>query len=118
MIATMLWSAAIVSLSDARVPSRRDVQEIESGLALVANIEAVGVIDSAALNRASRVRIRALRCTPAGVNRAVCSYWASICLEGESDDDRDGWCVRTTRFARIPPTGMPGVSRKGWAAVR
>ena len=116
--ACLLLAPAAGALAVAEVPSRGDVAEIESGLALLGDMQVVGIGDSAAMNRAARVRIRKLACAPSGKNSARCTYDADRCLAGEHDAG-SGWCRRTAQFVRVTPSSItPGISRRGWAVVR
>ena len=86
------------------VPSSRTIARIESGALLLELLTVVGVADTASMNRESRVRVRAVSCTSEPSSRALCTYEADHCREGEIDSDNNGWCSRQTRFVR---TGTP-----------
>jgi hypothetical protein len=97
-------------------PSQKTIASIESGYALLEDLARVGVADAATMNAASRVKVRNVRCNLEAGDVAVCSYEASRCLNVEADVDGDGWCARTTSFARISQArGIGDVMVGGWA---
>jgi hypothetical protein len=105
----------------AAIPSARTVARIESGYALLRNIEVVGVVDSASMNAAAKVRVRRVACTPAGPSAALCDYEAGRCLDDEDDSDGDGWCRRSARFVRVDRAADPfhvTMIHRGWTVDR
>jgi len=99
-----LLAALLIALSGGSepsdIPTRHMIAKIESGLQLYENIANVGVGDSASMNRASRVKVRAVTCRAESNKTAICSYEANNCRTHERDENGDGWCQRTTRFVR------------------
>jgi hypothetical protein len=93
---------------------RRAIERIERGFALSEDLEAVGVTDTAEMNRNSKVKVRNLLCQPAGADAATCSYDASRCLVGEGDADGDGWCRRTRTFVRTEGYSGSLTAADGW----
>lgn len=99
------WDAPITS---------RTIAVLESGRALRSDLATVGVVDSAAMNAAARVRVRAVICNPPERDRVTCTYEADRCLDSEQDGDGDGWCARTATFVRWLAPPDPAFSRNGW----
>ena len=115
---------ACVAIPQGRAPAsgarldRRTIEHIESRLALAEDLASVGVQDSEEMNRNARVRVRNLACSPPAGAGVVCTYEASRCLEGEIDQNGDGWCRRTTRFLRTSDPWERVGTINGWAAAR
>ena len=76
-------------------PSPATIARIESGRTLLRMMESVGVPsgDPAPMNSAARTRIRSR-----GFDRGTVHFLAE-----EADDDRDGWCSRSTTFVHGAP---------------
>ncbi|WP_145998462.1 hypothetical protein [Caulobacter flavus] len=90
------------------LPSIDTIARIESGLALLGDVQVVGVGDSASMNRAAEMHVRNVRCSPAEAVRVVCSYEAA--RRGSNDD----WHEQHRTFVRRQPAlGEPSVN--GWA---
>lgn len=101
----------------AEVPSRRTIEAIESGFALQEDLMAVGVVDSEEMNRNSRVKVRRVSCTPSE-GAALCSYEANRCLDGERDEDGDGWCRRKARYQIAVGIDHSLTVSRGWTIDR
>ena len=93
------------------------IASLESGHALLRDIQTVGVGDSAAMNAASRVRVRAVVCNPPERDRVICTYDSDRCLESE-DPDGNGWCQRMATFVRWLAPPDPAFSKNGWFLER
>jgi hypothetical protein len=121
----LLWTILLVpgcaTARQSTTPSASTIARVESGYALLQDLSSVGVADSAAMNRAARVRVREVSCTADGIDAAICAYAADRCLEGESDPDGDGWCQRSARFVRVRHAQSPGQAAmlvRGWTVDR
>jgi hypothetical protein len=108
----------VAASATAAVPSSRAIAEIESGTQLSEVIQSVGVADSASMNRASRVRVRAVSCTTPVSGAALCVYEADHCRDGETDGNNDGWCRRETRFVRDEQAWQGEPQSGGWIRER
>jgi hypothetical protein len=97
------------------VPSRRTIEEIESGHALREDLLAGRVAAGDASNAAPRVRVRRVACNRWD-GEAHCTYEASRCVEGDSDRNGDGWCRRRARF--LFGLGDHLTVVRGWAMDR
>lgn len=97
------------------VPTRRTIEEIESGHALREDLLAGRVGGADAPDAGPRVRVRRVSCYPWD-GMAHCSYEASRCVEGESDRNGDGWCRRSARF--LFGIGDHLTVVRGWAMDR
>ncbi|WP_145998371.1 hypothetical protein [Caulobacter flavus] len=106
---TMLCAAGCAS--GGSTPSARDVARIETAITTIEDIQAVGVGDSAAMARAARTRVRALRCGPVDMGRVECAY------ETAPRIGPDEWTSRTRTFerARRPSPSQPQAD--GWVVV-
>ena len=96
----------------------RTIARLESGYQLRRNIQIVGVVDSASMNEAARVRVRNVICSGPERDRMTCTYDADQCLEGEGDGDGDGWCARVGTFVRWLAPPDPAFSDRGWFLER
>jgi len=105
----------------APIPAPRTIAQIESGYRLLQLIVDVGVVDSASMNGASRVKVRSVACEADGEAAAVCEYDASRCLPSEADPDGDEWCRRKARFVRVDHPHDPfhvAMIAQGWTVDR
>jgi hypothetical protein len=114
----MLYAALLFALSASQgrghVPSALAIAEIESGVQLLEDIKTVGVGKGVSMNRASRVKVRAVNCVAEPEQRALCTYEANRCREGESVENLEGWCRRTTRFIRDRHAWQGEPQSRGW----
>jgi hypothetical protein len=100
------------------LPSLRTVTGIESGVALLDNLRTVGVVDTGAMNAASRVHLRRFGCWPDGsAAAAACTYETDHCLSGYFAALPDGWCRRTRRYVRAVADSQDPASADGWKAI-
>ncbi|WP_146198076.1 hypothetical protein [Caulobacter endophyticus] len=101
---------SVASPADAP-PNVRAVARIETGIAAIEDIQAVGVGDSAGMARAARIGVRDLRCHPAEGGRFRCVYETALRIApGE-------WTPRARTFERSSqaPPGRP--QAEGWVVV-
>ncbi|MBI1683899.1 hypothetical protein [Caulobacter hibisci] len=88
-------------------PSVGAIARIETGLAVLQDVEIVGVGDSEGINHAARTRVRDVRCSTSEAGRAVCRYEAARL--GPAAD----WRERRQIFVRRAP--RPGeLGANGW----
>lgn len=90
-------------------PSAGAIARIETGLALLDDLQAVGVADTESMNRAARTRVRNVRCASPEVGKAVCTYDTARFGPGEA------WVARQRSFVQrewVSP-GEPGAD--GWS---
>jgi hypothetical protein len=97
------------------VPTRRTIEEIESGHAFREELLTGRVTGGDAPDASPRVRVRRVSCY-SWDGEAHCSYEASRCLEGQRDRDGDGWCRRSARF--LFGIGDHLTVVRGWAMDR
>lgn len=108
-------AAPLHARGEPATPSRGTIAQIESGFALRDIIKSVGIVDSAWMNRHSRVHVRKVRCVASDAGAALCTYEADRGLPGEPD--MEGWRERTTTFVRSTAFD-PLTSAQGWTIVR
>lgn len=89
-------------------PSVGTIARIETGLALLEDLQAVGVADSESMNRAARTRVRNVRCASPEVGKAVCTYDTARLAPGED------WVARRRSFVRQERIGPSEPSAGGW----
>lgn len=89
-------------------PSADAIARIETGLALLEDVQAVGVGDSEGMNRAARTRVQHVHCSLPQPDRAVCSYERARRGPGQQPQKQQRVFVR-----REPAPGEPGAN--GWA---
>lgn len=103
------------------LPSACDISRLETGLRLDEIIQAVGVADSRSMNRAARVRVRAVTCRYLPSHDAICSYEARPCpMEMQAaTGSPDGWCRLETRLIHIGGLPVPEIrGSEDWAIHR
>ena len=92
-------------------PSARAIARIETGIAAIEDIQAVGVGDAAGMARAARTRVRGLRCAPAEAGRFRCDYETALRVApGE-------WTPRARTFERVRRPSPSQPHAEGWVVV-
>ncbi|MDG2529823.1 hypothetical protein [Caulobacter endophyticus] len=92
-------------------PSARSVARIETGIATIENVQAVGVGDSARMARVASTIVRGLRCAPAEAGRFQCSYQTALRIAPNQ------WTPRTRTFERVAYPSPSQPQAKGWVVV-
>lgn len=92
-------------------PSAWAIARIETGIATIEDIQAVGVGDSARMARVARTRVRGLRCDPAEAGRFHCTYQTARRVAP------DEWTPRTRTFERAAHASPSEPQADGWVVV-
>ncbi|WP_447727544.1 hypothetical protein [Sphingomonas koreensis] len=101
-------------------PGASTIARIETGMALMQNIESAGVYDTDSMNRDARTRVRRVQCAPALPGGLTCTYEVNRCFDetdGKLDGKRPRWCQRRNHFVRSDEKSQSARIYRGWRLV-
>ena len=111
-----IWIVIVASLvsgcgSVGLQPSAGAIARIETGMAVLEEVQVVGVADSRGLNRAARTQVRNVHCALSGPGLADCTYEARRMASSED------WEGRRRAFVRREQVAPGTPQANGWVAA-